>query len=144
LVLLEIVCVVAIIGLLAAIILPAFPHATSRSRLAAYAIEAASLITADRNAAVRERRQIRTQIDASARVLASGATGRQLRLPQDVVVNALLAARCGDQPAGTTIIFFASGMSCGGVVAMTRPGAGYQIRVNWLTGGVEVAPITPP
>jgi general secretion pathway protein H len=29
-------------------------------------------------------------------------------------------------------------MSCGGVVAISRPGAGYQVRVNWLTGSVEV------
>ena len=39
------------------------------------------------------------------------------------------------------IVFFASGMSCGGVIALTRLGAGYQIRVNWLTGGVEIVPL---
>ena len=43
--------------------------------------------------------------------------------------------------AGPTISFFPSGMSCGGVIALTRLGVGYQIRVNWLTGGVEVVPI---
>jgi general secretion pathway protein H len=142
-ILLEIVCVMAIIGLLAAIILPTFPRATSRYRLEAYAIDAAAMVTTDRNAAVRRRTQIRTLIDAPSRVIVSGATGRQLRLPDDVVVNAMLAARCGDQPAGTSIIFFASGMSCGGVIALARPGSGFQIRVNWLTGGVEIVPIMP-
>jgi general secretion pathway protein H len=34
-------------------------------------------------------------------------------------------------------------MSCGGVIALTRLGVGYQIRVNWLTGGVEVVPLEP-
>jgi general secretion pathway protein H len=53
----------------------------------------------------------------------------------------MLATRCGDRPSGGAIIFFASGMSCGGVIALARPGAGYQVRVNWLTGGVEVVPI---
>jgi general secretion pathway protein H len=132
----------AIIGLLAAIILPLLPRATSRARLEAYAVDAASLIMGDRNAAIRRRTQIRTQIDAPSRVIASGATGRQLRLPDDVVIDTMLAARCGDQPAGSSIVFFASGMSCGGVIAVSRPGAGYQIRVNWLTGGVEVVPST--
>jgi general secretion pathway protein H len=141
-VLLEIVCVIAIIGLLAAIILPMIPRATSRARLEAYAIDTASLIMGDRNAAVRRRTQIRTQIDAPSRVIASGATGQQLRLPDDVVVDTMLAARCGDQPNGSAIVFFASGMSCGGVIAVSRPGTGYQIRVNWLTGGVEVVPST--
>jgi general secretion pathway protein H len=142
-ILLEIVCVMAIIGLLAAIILPGLPRATSRMRLEAFAIDTAALITGDRNAAVRRRTQVRTQIDAPSRMIASGATGRQIRLPDDVVVNTMLASRCGDQPAGSAIVFFASGMSCGGVIAVSRPGAGYQIRVNWLTGGVEVVPVTP-
>ena len=44
------------------------------------------------------------------------------------------------RPAAT-IRYFASGMSCGGVVALTRDGVGYEVRVNWLTGGVEVVPI---
>jgi general secretion pathway protein H len=142
-VLLEIVCVLAIIALLAAIILPALPRATSRERLEAYAIDVATLITTDRNEAIRRRTQIRTQIDAPARVIASGSTGRLLRLPDDVVVNAMLAARCGDRPAGRAIVFFASGISCGGVIALARPGSGFQVRVNWLTGGVEVVALAP-
>ncbi|HEY4921787.1 MAG TPA: prepilin-type N-terminal cleavage/methylation domain-containing protein [Xanthobacteraceae bacterium] len=142
-VLLEIVCVLAIIALLAAIVLPAIPRATSRTRLEAYAVDVAALIMQDRNAAIRRRTQIATQIDARARLIVSGATGRVLRLPDDVAVDALLAARCGDRPAGGRINFFATGSSCGGVIALRRPGAGYQVRVNWLTGGVEVVAGTP-
>jgi general secretion pathway protein H len=55
----------------------------------------------------------------------------------------MLASRCYDRPAGATIDFFPSGMSCGGVLAVSRPGVGYEIRVNWLTGGVDVALRTP-
>jgi len=32
-------------------------------------------------------------------------------------------------------------MSCGGAIALTRLGVGYQVRVNWLTGAVEVVSI---
>lgn len=143
-VLLEIICVVAIIALLAAIILPVMSRGTSRARLEAFAYQTAALLKADRNAAIRRRTQVGTQINAPARLIGSGGTGRQLQLPDDVTLDAMLASRCGDQPAGAAIIFFATGMSCGGVVALTRPGAGYQIRVNWLTGGVEVVPINLP
>ena len=52
--------------------------------------------------------------------------------------QALLAQRCGDRRVRATIDFFPSGESCGGVIAIARQGVGYQIRVNWLTGGVEV------
>jgi len=139
--LLEIVCIVAILGILAAILLPAFPYGTSRSRLESYAIQAAGLLKADRNAAVRRHTQVATSVDPMARTIRSGATGRVVRVPDDVGFDAVLAARCNDRPAGATIRFFASGMSCGGVISLTRLGAGYEIRVNWLTGGVEVAPL---
>jgi len=140
--LLEIVCVIAIIAGLAAIILPALPRGTSRPRLEAYAIDMATLLKTDRDAAIWRRSQVATQVDAMARSVRSGASGRIVQLPQDVHFEALLAARCNQRATGATIDFFGSGMSCGGTIALTRSGVGYQVRVNWLTGGVEVVPVT--
>ncbi len=138
--LIEILCVLAIIGLLAAIILPAIPRTTTRAKLESYAVETAALLKADRNAALRRQIQVTTQIDAAARSIRSGVTGRILRLPNDVTVDAMLAARCADRDVGRSIDFFPSGMSCGGVIALVRPGMGYEVRVNWLTGGVDIVP----
>jgi general secretion pathway protein H len=140
--LLEIVCVVAIIAILAAILLPALPRGTSRARVESFAVDMASLLKADRNAAVRRGMQIATDVDAPGRFIRSGFTGRVVRVPNDVTFEATLAARCNQRPAGSTIRFFASGMSCGGTIALRRLGVGYQVRVNWLTGGVEVVPLT--
>ena len=137
---LEVVCVVALVAILAAIVVPALPRGTSRARLESFAVEAAAMLKADRDAAIRNRVQVATEIDAPLRVVRSGATGRVIRLPADVRFDAILAARCNNRPAGPTIRFFASGMSCGGTIALTRLGIGYQVRVNWLTGGVEVVP----
>lgn len=128
----------AVIAILAAIILPAIPHGTSRARLAAYAIEIATLLRADRDAAIWRRQPVATQINALDRSVRSGASGEILRLPDDVHFEALLAARCNQRAAGTTIDFFGSGISCGGTIRLTRQEVGYDIRVNWLTGGVEV------
>src|SRR5262249_53525679 len=136
--LLEVVCVVAIIALLAAVILPALPRGTSYARLEAYAIETATLLKQDRFAALRKRTRVATEISASARTFRSGVTGRAVRLPNDIAVEALLARRCDDRAAGRTIDFFPSGRSCGGTIALTRLGKGFQIRVNWLTGGIEL------
>jgi general secretion pathway protein H len=138
--LLEMVCVLAIVAILAAIVIPALPRGTSRARLESYAVEAAAMLKADRHAAIRNRTQITTEVDAPLRTIRSGATGRVIRVPDDVAFDALLAARCNQRPAGPTIQFFASGMSCGGSIALTRLGVGYEIRINWLTGGVEVVP----
>jgi general secretion pathway protein H len=134
------VCVLAIIGLLAAIVIPSLPRGTSRARLESYALETAALLKADRIAAMRGRVQVATDVDAVARAVRSGATGRVVRIPNDVDFQAALPARCNQRLAGESIRFFASGLSCGGVIALTRSGAGYQVRVNWLTGAVEVVP----
>jgi general secretion pathway protein H len=141
--LIEVVCVLAIIGLLIAISLPQLPRSTSRARLEAYALDTAALLKADRYAAIRRGGTVATQVDVPARTIRSGASNQQVRLPDDVRFDAVLAERCGDHPAYARIMFFHSGMSCGGVVAISRPGAGYQVRVNWLTGSVEVVANAP-
>jgi general secretion pathway protein H len=138
--LIEILCVLAIIGLLAAIILPAIPRATTRAKLESYAVETAALLKADRNTALRRQIQVVTLIDAPSRSIRSGVTGRVIRLPNDVALDAILASRCADRNAGGSIDFFPTGMSCGGTIALTRPGMGFQVRVNWLTGGVDIVP----
>jgi general secretion pathway protein H len=138
--LIEILCVLAVIGLLAAIILPSAPRATTRAKLESFAVQTAALLKGDRNAALRRKVQIVTLIDAPSRSIRSGATGQIIRLPGDVQVQAILASRCADRSAGRSIDFFPSGMSCGGTIALLRPGMGYEVRVNWLTGGVDIVP----
>jgi general secretion pathway protein H len=139
--LVEVVCVIAILAILAAIAMPMLPRATSRARLESYAVAAAALLKSDHEAALRRQTQITTDVNAMARLVRSGATGRVVRLPDDVTFDALLPARCGHSPGGSTIRFFSSGMSCGGVLRLSRLGSGYEVRVNWLTGGVEIVPL---
>ena len=139
--LIEVVCVLAIVGLLAMVALPAMPTGTTQSRLAGYAVEVATLLKADRNAAIRQRAPVSTSLSAAAHIVKSGAGEGIVHLPPDVALDAILANRCGDRVEGSTIDFFPSGMSCGGTIAIARQGAGFEIRVNWLTGGVEIVPL---
>jgi general secretion pathway protein H len=138
--LLEMVCVLALIAMMAAVLLPFIPHQTSRSRLQAYALQTATLLKADRNAAIRRGVDVATLVDAGSRSIRSGATADVIRIPDDVRFDALLPQTCNRRAALSTISFFASGMSCGGSIALTRLDAGYEIRVNWLTGRIEIAP----
>jgi general secretion pathway protein H len=137
--LLEMTAVIAIVAMLAAILLPVLPRTTSRQRLAGYAVEAAALLKADRTAAVRRNVAVSAQVDAQRRLIRSGATGRTLQIPADVNFEAALPRTCNERPAHSTISFFATGMSCGGTITLSRLGTGFDIRVNWLTGGIEVA-----
>jgi general secretion pathway protein H len=141
--LLEVVCVIAILAILASIAVPILPRGTSRTKLESYAVATASLLKADREAALRRQTQIETSIDAPSRLIRSGATGRTVRVPDDVTFDALLPARCGRFQARSAIRFLSSGMSCGGVITLSRFGGGYEVRVNWLTGGIEVVTLNP-
>jgi general secretion pathway protein H len=136
--LLEMVCVLAIIALLAAVLLPFIPRETSRARLQAYALQVATLLKVDRVAAINRRTSIATLVDADARAIHSGATSDSIHIPDDVRFDAILPRTCRRQAALSTISFFANGMSCGGTIALTRFDSGFEIRVNWLTGRIEI------
>jgi general secretion pathway protein H len=141
--LIEAVAVLAIVGLLAAIALPRWPQGTTRPQLQAFALRAAALLKADRNAAIRERRRVETLLNPATGQVASGAGAGVVQIPADVRFDALVAENCAGRGAGSTIDFLPSGMSCGGTIALTRPGAAYRVRVNWLTGGVEIVESSP-
>src|SRR6202165_2869249 len=125
--LLEMVCVLAIIAMLSAVLLPLIPHQTSRSRLQAYALQAATLLKADRNAAIRRQIDVATLVAPGTRSIRSGATTETIRIPDDVHFDALLPETCRQRAALSTISFFANGMSCGGTIALTRLGTRYWV-----------------
>ena len=141
--LLEMVCVIALVAMLAAVLLPFVPRQTSRARLQAYALEAATLLKADRNAAIRGGADVSTLVDAPSHAIRSGATAQLVRIPEDVRFEALLPERCRQRAVLSTISFFSDGMSCGGTIALTRLDHSYEIRVNWLTGRIEIVATHP-
>ena len=128
----------AIIALLAAVLLPFIPLETSRARLQAYALQTATLLKADRVAAISRRTSIATLVDAGARAIHSGARPDSIYILDDVRFDAILPQTCQRRAALSTISFFANGTSCGGTIALTRFDAGFEIRVNWLTGRIEI------
>jgi len=142
--LLEIVCVLAIVAVLAAVLMPNVPSSTMRPRLEAYALETAELLKIDKTAALVRRVQISTEVDARSRLIRSGASGRAVRYPGDVTVDAVLPGLCNRRRTMARIDFLPSGMSCGGTIMLSRLGRGYDIHVNWLTGGIDVVSRNAP
>jgi general secretion pathway protein H len=141
--LLEMVCVIALVALIAAVLLPLMPRQTSRARLQGYALETATLLKSDRNAAIRRGTDVTTLVDAPSRAIRSGSTAQVIRIPEDVRFDALLPQKCRQRAALSTIGFFADGMSCGGTITLSRLDMAYEIRVNWLTGRIEIVPRAP-
>ncbi|MFZ0764147.1 pilus assembly FimT family protein [Bradyrhizobium sp.] len=136
--LLEMVCVLALIAIMTAVLLPFFPSHTTRSRLQGYVLQTAALLKEDRNAAIRRGTGVATLVDTGSRVIRSGASADMIRIPDDVHFETLLPRTCNHREVLSTIRFFASGISCGGAVTLARENVGYEVRVNWLTGRVEI------
>ncbi len=110
----------------------------------AYALEIAALLKADRTTALRERARVATSLDRASRTVVSGGGAGQVQLPADVNLDAIVAESCSGRANGAAIDFLPSGMSCGGTIGLARPGTALSIRVNWLTGGVEIVAADPP
>lgn len=136
--LLETICVVAVIAMLASFALPQPLRWTTRSGLEQFAMRAVGVLAADRYAAVKSGAQVTTSLDMGGRVLRSGSSRQTLSLPTDVAVRADIAEDCQSAAGRAGITFHPDGTSCGGVLAFSGHGAGFSVRVSWLTGGVEL------
>jgi general secretion pathway protein H len=136
--LIEMICVLAITALLAALVFPYLSSDSTPAEVDAFALRIASVLKADRYAAIRSGAPVATLLSARAKTIRSGAGSGMVRLPSSIAFDAVLAKRCAGVNASGGIAFFPSGMSCGGVIALARPGINVEIRVNWLTGGVEI------
>ena len=136
--LLEMVCVLALVGMIAAVALPQSPLGTSRQGLRSRAGDIVALLKSDREAARRSGSWVSAGVDARGRAIRAGRDGATLRLPEDIEMAALLPKTCKGRPAHDGIVFLPDGMSCGGTVRLARKGVVIEVRVNWLTGAVEM------
>lgn len=74
--------------------------------------------------------------------MTSGASGTGLRIPAGIEISFVQSSREMRGSAGG-IRFLPEGGSSGGFLSLKRGAAGYEISVNWLTGGVLIAQARP-
>ena len=132
--LIEVVCVLAIMSLLTAIVWPARPSSISRPQLERIAVDAVSLLKADLAAALRAQSDIATEIND--RLLRSGSDGRQLIIPSNVTLHILWEGACRSASA---IIFDASGHSCGRRLELAGSHYKIDLLIDPVTGAIELA-----
>jgi general secretion pathway protein H len=135
--LVEVVAVMLIIALVASLAVTMMPG-TGRGRLKAVALETAALLRRERLGAVMTGRERQVSIDGEQRVLV-GDGGVVVAVPRDVVLDILgIDAMWSGRQA--VVRFHPDGASTGAVLKLSREKAEYEIRVNWYTGGVAIAP----
>lgn len=141
-ILLDMVLALAVFALVALLVLPALPRGTTPARQAAYAQEIAAMLKSDRSAAARTGREVATVVDVNERRIASGSSGRSISLPRDLNLDVLASEICTLTPSMFAIAFSAEGRSCGAVINLSLANRNWRVRVNWLTGLVDVVPPT--
>lgn len=135
--LIEVVAVMLIIALVASLAVTMMPG-TGRGRLKALALETAALLRRERLGAVMTGRERQVSLDGEQRVLV-GDGGDVVSVPRDVVLDILgIDALWSGRQA--VVRFHPDGASTGTVLKLSREKAEYEIRVNWYTGGVAIAP----
>ena len=135
--LLDVALALAIVLLAAAIVWPAIPRGTTSAGLAATVMDVATLLRADRTGALRDGRRVGTVIDLDGRTV-QDAGGRTVTVPRDLAFELVTATACALGDQRYQITFNPDGSSCGGVVRLAKSGRSFRIRINWLTGWIDV------
>lgn len=135
-VLLELVAALVLISLLMTMVFPAVPQGTTPVRLRALLASTAILLRDTRTAAIARNTEAHAQFDRRERTIRAGL--HRIVLPADVTVSVLAGGRCGVRGDVTDIVFRPDGTNCGSVFRFIAGARAYRIRLNWLTGYVEI------
>jgi general secretion pathway protein H len=135
--LIEVIAVMLIIALVASLAVTMMPG-TGRAGLKAVTLQTASLLRRERLGAILTGRDREVSLDGERRILV-GDGGDIVALPRDITLD-LLGVDALWSGRQAVVRFHPDGASTGAVMKLSREKAGYEIRVNWYTGGVAIGP----
>ena len=137
-VLLDVVLALAILSLAAMVLMPGPRAGPSPVDLRAEAARAAAIFRQGRAAAIRDGGHSDVVVDPSARsVRIAGAP--LVRIRPGIDLNWVTSNLCPVVGGARALRFLADGRSCGGVLTLAGAGASVQLRIDWLTGRVEMS-----
>jgi general secretion pathway protein H len=137
--LLDMALALTILLLLFAIIWPTFGGGTMSLQESATALDIATLLRGDRTTATRTGLSTATRIDLDRRTLVS-ASGRTVAVPADLALEVTTGAGCVTSLRRFVIAFSPDGTSCGAIIVLRKRAVAYVVRVNWLSGMIDVGP----
>jgi general secretion pathway protein H len=124
--------IIALIGSLVVTITPG----SGRAKLKALTLQTAALLRRERLGAIMTGQNRQVSLDEERRAVV-GDGGDLIPVPPDIAIDVLGA---NESWSGRLLLarFHPDGASSGAVLRFSREGAGYEVRVNWYTGGVTV------
>jgi general secretion pathway protein H len=136
--LLEMLVVLAILGLVAALVLPTFGSGVSTSELRSSARQLAAGLRAARSEAVSQKRETFLLVDLDGRRFKVDRDPKEYKLPPRIDMKLFTAQRDIVDAKTGAIRFFPDGGSNGGRITVAAGLRKFDIDVDWLTGRVAI------
>ena len=136
--LLELLIVLAIMAIVAAIVVPMFGGGVSTGELKSAAREVAAGLRFARSEALATRQETRVLLDLERRTFRIERDARTHALPPQIELKLFTAQRDLVSETVGAIRFFPDGGSNGGRVTLAAGERKYEVDVDWLTGRVAI------
>jgi general secretion pathway protein H len=136
--LLELVIVMSLMAIIAAIALPMFGNGVSTSQLRSTAREVASSLRMARSEALATRKESRVVLDLEQRTFQLERETRPHSMPKDVELKLFTAQSDIVNEKTGAIRFYPDGGSNGGRITIASGERKYEVDVDWLTGRVAI------
>lgn len=136
--LLELLIVLMLMGLIAALTLPAFSGGVSTTQLRGAAREVAAGLRLARGQAIAQRSESALELDVAARAFRVLPDPRVHALPSGIDVKLFTAQSDLVNDRVGAIHFYPDGGSDGGRITLAAGERKYDVDVDWLTGRVAI------
>lgn len=136
--LLELLVVLSLMGLLAAMVMPMLGSGVSTTELKSTARQMAAALRFARSDALSTRRERFVLLDLERRVFRVDPDGREIALPREAEVKLFTAQNDLVSDKVGAIRFFPDGGSNGARVTIAAGERKYEVDVDWLTGRVAI------
>ncbi|MEP7206404.1 MAG: GspH/FimT family pseudopilin [Casimicrobiaceae bacterium] len=137
--LLELMIVLMLMGLIAAIAVPVFGGGVSTTRLKSAAREVAAGLRMARNEAVANRREAVLTLDLAARTFRVDREPKAHALPAEIELKLYTAQSDLVSENVGAVRFFPDGGSTGGRITLAAGERKFDVDIDWLTGRVAIA-----
>ena len=136
--LLELLIVLSIMAILAAIVVPIFGSGVSAGELKGATREIAAGLRLARSEALATRKETRVMLDLEGRSFKVERDARTHTLPRQIELKLFTAQSDIVNETSGAIRFFPDGGSNGGRVTLTAGERKFNVDVDWLTGRVAI------
>ena len=138
--LLELLIVLTLMALIAAMVLPMFSGGVSGTDLKTAARDVAAGLRLARDRAISQRAESLLELNLEARTFRVSPDERSHRLPEKIELKLYTAQRDLLNEKVGAIRFFPDGGSNGGRITLAAGERKYDVDVDWLTGRVAILP----